>query len=73
MLYYVQSGNVDTSLKANNHKHAAMMAASNFRCDMGTLTVVSEKKIEDDDSDLSDHVYFHTESIIEECFRMRLV
>jgi hypothetical protein len=70
MLDYVQSGNMDTSLHAKSHKHAAMMTIRDCECELGVITVVSEKRIEDD---ASDHVYFHTENIIEECAKMRLV
>lgn len=70
MLYYVKTGDVDTSLYAESHKQAALKTIINNN-NYGFCVVVSEEEI---DQDFSKHIYFSTERLLEECGpRMRLV
>lgn len=59
MLYYVKTGNIDTSLRAMSHFHAAKKAVANGG-DYGVCVVVSEKEIREDSED---NVYFLTENL----------
>jgi hypothetical protein len=59
LLYYVKTGDIDTSLRASSHFHAAKKAVSNGG-DYGICVVVSEKQISEDSED---NVYFFTENL----------
>lgn len=70
MLYYVQSGDINTSSVASTPRQAALDAmrrSSRY----GECIVVSEEEIGDDQSD--SYIYFLTESLMEEHLGMRLV
>lgn len=69
MLYYVKTGDIDTSLHAENHKQAAIKTLGTSR-DYGFCVIVSEEEI---DVNLSKHVYFLTDHLLEEKSGMRLV
>ena len=63
MLYYVKSGDIDTSLSAKSHLQAALMSLKD-RKDFGLCTIVSRREIIKEDGD-DGHVYFLTDSILE--------
>lgn len=72
MLYYVKSGEIDTSLHANSPRLAAIKTLSNIDHDiLGICVIVSEKEIFEDK--LDQQVYFLTSNILAECNNMRLV
>jgi hypothetical protein len=72
MLYYVKTGNIETLLRAESPRQAAMkMISINNRSDLGVCTIVSQKSI--DQSNTNDQIYFLTENILEDCDSMRLV
>lgn len=62
MLYYVRTGDIDTSTFANNPKQAAIQAIKYSEGVPGTCVVVSEKELVSEDVD--SHVFFFTESIM---------
>jgi len=71
MLYYVKTGDIDTSLQASSHKSAAIKTLESFeRVDCGVLVVVSKKKIVGSDKF---QVYFLTDDIMPDKTSMRLV
>ena len=71
MLYYVKTGDVDTSLQASSHKSAAIKTLESFdRVDCGVLVVVSKKKIVGSDEF---QVYFLTDDLMLARPTMRLV
>lgn len=69
MLYYIQSGDIDTSTFAKSPREAAVFVVKNFS-GYGQCMVVSEEEIFEEQSE--SYVYFLTESIMEESFRMRI-
>lgn len=69
MLYYVQSGDINVSLRAVSPLHAARKAVGNGG-DCGVCVVVSEKKI--DENNACENFYFLTENLIP-ANRMRIV
>jgi hypothetical protein len=74
MLYYVKSGNIDTSLYAKSPRQAAVKSISSFNDhnNLGICVIVSEKEILE--SEFEQQVYFLTSNILEECNKnMRLV
>lgn len=70
MLYHVRTGHLDRRLRAASHHEAAMKAVRDSDTGLGVLVVVNEREI--DEVDHEGNVYFHTQSIIDEC-SMRLV
>lgn len=70
MRYYVKTGDLDCSIRANDHRNAALKAIHGTDKDLGVLVVVNEREIDDDDHE--GNVYFHTQSIIDDC-SMRVV
>lgn len=71
MLYYVKTGDIDTSMMAENPRQAAVETIRASRMEPGACVIVSEERIGEMDSD--GHIYFLTDSIIEECMEMRVV
>lgn len=67
MLYYVKTGDFDTSLNAKSHKHAAKKIVGNGD-NCGICVIVSEKEIIEENAD--ENVYFLTENLIP---KMRVV
>jgi hypothetical protein len=70
MLYYVKSGEIDTSIRSKSHLQAAIDTLRNSDKELGICTIVSKTQIE---GDLSDNMYFLTDSILKECNLMKLV
>lgn len=71
MLYYVQTGDIDTSIFAETPRQAAVNSIRSSRLEPGTCVIVSEKTIGEEWS--SHHNYFLTKSIMEECMEFRVV
>lgn len=72
MLYYVRTGDINTSLNADNPKQAAVrIISSSDRSNLGIFTIVCGKKINIDSTD--DHIFFLTDTILDECNFMKLV
>jgi hypothetical protein len=69
MLYYVRTGEIDASVRAENPRQAAVdiLRMSSEGC--GDLTIVSEEEIR---GWSEDHLFFLTASIMEECVGMRI-
>ena len=63
MLYYVKTGDIDTSTDAKSHRHAAVktLRFSNEK-DLGLCVIVSEQQIVDENS-----ICFLTDCILMEC------
>lgn len=68
MIYYVKTGEVDTSIEATSHRHAAVKALKGRSKGLGVVVVVNDAEEES----MSDGVFFLTRNILEEC-SMRLV
>lgn len=68
MIYYVKTGDVDTSVEATSHRHAAAKAIKGRKKGLGVVTVVNDTE----DGSMEDGVFFLTRNILEEC-SMRLV
>jgi hypothetical protein len=71
MLYYVQTGDIDTSIVAKTPREAAVGSIRRSGLAPGTCVIVSERTIGEEWS--CDHNYFLTESIMEECMELRVV
>lgn len=72
MLYYVKTGDISTSLNADNPRQAAArIISSSDRSNLGICTIVCDKKINEKTTD--DHIFFLTDSILDDCNFMRLV
>lgn len=65
MLYYVKTGDVDTSVRASSHRHAAVKALRQCGKDLGMCVVVNEREISEENHDSS--VFFLTQSILDDC------
>lgn len=65
MLYYVRTGSVDTTQYANSHKQAAVKTLKEFE-NFGMYVVVCVHHI-DDDAQRGSQVFFHTDSLLDEC------
>jgi hypothetical protein len=70
MLYYVRTGNVDTSVNASSHRQAALKAIKQSEQDLGMCVMVNEQEISEKTHGSS--VFFLTQSILDECL-MRVV
>lgn len=70
MLYYVRTGDLDCAISARDHHEAALKAIRGSDKDLGVLVVVNQREIKEDDHE--GNIYFHTQSIIDDC-SMRLV
>lgn len=64
MLYYVRTGDISISTKANSPKEAAIFAIKHSEETPGVCVIVSEDKIIEEQSD--SYTYFFTDSIIDE-------
>jgi hypothetical protein len=71
MLYFVQTGGINTSTIAADPRQAAIQAIRASRKSPGECVIVSEEEILEEGSD--SHFYFFTDSIMEECLSMKLV
>lgn len=71
MLYYIKTGDIDTSVVAENPRQAAVETIRSSGMEPGACVIVSEERISERDSD--GHFYFLTDSIMEECMEMRVV
>ena len=71
MLYYVRTGDIDTSMVAKNPRQAAVESIRRSGMEPGACVIVSEKTIGEKESD--ECSYFLTESLMEECMGLRLV
>lgn len=72
MLYHVRTGDINIKTAADNHRQAAIQAIRYSEEVPGICVIVSEQEILEEQSDDS-HVYFVTDSIMEECLQMRIV
>lgn len=70
MLYHVRTGGLECAVNAASHREAALKAIRSSDRDLGVLVVVNQRRM--DDVDHEGNVYFHTQSIIDDC-SMRLV
>lgn len=71
MLYYVRTGDIDTSTTASSPRQAAIQAIKYSEEMPGICVVVSEREITEEDAD--SHVFFLTESIMAPGPVLRLV
>lgn len=71
MLYFVQTGDISTSMTAASPRQAAIQAIRKSNESPGQCVIVSDREIVEDDPE--GHFYFFTESIMEECLAMRVV
>lgn len=71
MLYYVRTGDIDTSMFAENPRQAAVESIRRSGMEPGACVIVSENVIGERGSD--DCNYFLTDSLMEECMGLRLV
>lgn len=71
MLYYITTGEIKSSAWAETPRQAAVDALRRSSEGCGELTIVSEEETLDYESE--DNIFFLTESIMEECMRMRIV
>lgn len=71
MLYYVRTGEIDTSIVADTPRQAAVGSIRASRGIPGVCVLVSEESIDGCRSD--SHMFFHTDSIMEECMELRIV
>jgi hypothetical protein len=69
MLYYIQTGDIDTSTFAESHRDAAAFVIKNFS-GYGQCVVVSDEEMLEEQSE--SYVYFLTEAIIEDSLGMRI-
>ncbi len=65
MLYYVRTGSVDTTQYASSHKQAAVKTLKKFE-NFGMYVIVGVHDI-DDDTQRGSQMFFHTDSLLEEC------
>ena len=73
MLYYIKSGNLNTSEYADCHKQAAMTALRSRQSEFGEFVIVGTDEITED-SDYGKMMAFSTSALILESNRgMRLV
>jgi hypothetical protein len=70
MLYYVQSGEVETSVRASSHRQAAVKALKSCGKDLGTCVMVNDREMSEEDYD--GVVFFLTRNILDDCF-MKIV
>lgn len=70
MLYYIQSGEINTSAVASTPRQAALDALRHSS-EYGECVIVSEEEIDGNQSD--SYIYFLTESLMEDHLSMRLV
>lgn len=71
MLYYVRTGSLSTSMVADSPRKAAILALGGSPEGHGLLTIVSEEEIRGED--LDNHIFFSTESIMEDCIGMQII
>lgn len=62
MLYYIQTGDINTSVRANSPKNAAIKAIENSENSPGICVIVSKEKISSSNSD--SNTFFFTDSIM---------
>lgn len=65
MLYYVRSGDVDTSVRASSHRQAAVKALKSSDKDFGMCVMVNLTKMSEEIQD--DSVFFLTQNILDDC------
>lgn len=70
MIYYVKTGELDTSVKATSHREAAVMAIKGSNKGLGELVMVNEREMSEEM--LDDSMFFLTDDILGDC-SMRLV
>lgn len=71
MLYHVMTGDIYMKTDAATPRQAAIQAIRYSEETPGMCVIVSEQEIQEEVSD--SHIYFVTDSIMEECLSMRLV
>ncbi len=67
MLYYVKTGDMETSLYASSHMDAARKSLEGFSGEPGLCVVVSERPIEEDPDR---ERFFLTENLVKPKFRI---
>lgn len=67
MLYYVKTGDMETSLYASNHTDAATKSLKGFSGELGLCLVVSEKPIGEEPNQ---ERFFLTEKMVKPKFRI---
>jgi hypothetical protein len=70
MIYYVKTGEVDTFVRAPNHRQAAIKALKGSDKNLGMCVMVNEREISECDHEGS--VFFLTQSILDD-LSMRVV
>lgn len=66
MIYYVKTGQVDTSIEARNHRQAAVKALRNRDEKEFAVCVMVNEQISEDGV-LDESVFFLTQNILDEC------